>query len=188
MLELERMADHDRSPEARFVQNADVQQGADMQQGILDDIALMLGRQFSVYTAVCQSMVAEKLDMPLADLKALDLIMEFEALPTGHLAQLMGISSGGATALINRLEMAGYVRRDRYPLDRRVIAICPVAQACEAVMRERRAVVEEVALVSRRYEYAQTEAVHGFLAQCVRAFRHDTLAWLETRAARRMDD
>lgn len=182
MLGFDRMAEQDGSPEAQFVH------GAEMQPGILDDIALMLGRQFSVYTAVCQSMVAEKLEMPLADLKALDLIMEFEALPTGHLAQLMGISSGGATALINRLEAAGYVRRDRYPLDRRVIAICPVAQACEAVIQERRAVADEVALVSRRYDHAQTELVHGFLAQCVRAFRHDTLAWLETRPTRRLDD
>ena len=33
--------------------------------------------------------------------------MEFDALPTGQLAQLMGISSGGATAPINRLEGAG---------------------------------------------------------------------------------
>jgi DNA-binding MarR family transcriptional regulator len=182
MLELETMADHARSPEAGLSRNVE------MQQSILDDIALMLGRQFAVYTAVCQSAVAEKLEMPLADLKALDLIMEFEALPTGHLAQLMGISSGGATALINRLEAAGYVRRDRYPLDRRVIAICPVAQACEVVTQERQAIAAEVALVSRRYEQPQTEAVHGFLAQCVRAFRHDTLAWLETRATRRLDD
>ena len=71
---------------------------ATLRPGMLEDIALMLGRQFAVYNAACQAALAEKLEIPLADLKALELVMEFDALPTGQLAQLMGISSGGATA------------------------------------------------------------------------------------------
>lgn len=182
MLELDRMTHHDQPHESVDSRRDD------MQQSLLDDIALMLGRQFAVYTAVSQSSMAEKLDLPIADLKALDLVMEFDALPTGQLAQLMGISSGGATAMINRLEATGYVRRDRHPLDRRIIVIRPAAAARETLMRERQIIAEEVALLSRRYDTAQLELVHGFLAQCVRAFRHNTLAWLEARRADQLDD
>lgn len=152
----------------------------ELRPGMLDDIALMLGRQFSVYNAACQSALADKLGIPLADLKALELVMEFDALPTGQLAQLMGISSGGATALINRLEAAGYVQRGRHPLDRRMIVIRPVEEQCQHLAQERQWVADAVMLMARRYDTTELETVHAFLAQCVRALRHDTLVWLET--------
>lgn len=155
----------------------------DLRPGMLDDIALMLGRQFAVYNTACQSALAEKMDIPLADLKALELVMEFDALPTGQLALLMGISSGGATALINRLEAAGYVQRGRHPLDRRMIVIRPVEEQCQQLAQERQWVAEAVVLMARRYDAGELEVAHAFLAQCVRALRHDTLVWLETRNA-----
>jgi DNA-binding MarR family transcriptional regulator len=101
--------------------------------GMLDEIGLLLGRQFAAYNTACQSALAEKLGTTVADLKALELVMAFDALPTGHLARLMGISSGGATALINRLEAAGYVERGRHPLDRRIIVIRPVEAQCRVL-------------------------------------------------------
>ncbi|SUV88311.1 marR family transcriptional regulator [Bordetella pertussis] len=66
--------------------------------------------------AASQAAMAERLGLSLTELKALDLVLEFDALPTGQLGQLLGISWGGATALINRLEAAGYVQRGRHPL------------------------------------------------------------------------
>jgi DNA-binding MarR family transcriptional regulator len=152
---------------------------------MLEGVALMLGRQFAAYHAACQSALAEKLGIPLADLKALELVMEFDALPTGQLAQLMGISSGGATALINRLEAAGYVQRGRHPLDRRMIVIRPVEDQCQHLLQERQWVAGAVAATARRYDAMELETVHAYLAQCVRALRHDTLVWLEAGSAHR---
>ncbi|MCY1197432.1 hypothetical protein D9M72_87960 [compost metagenome] len=152
---------------------------------MLEGVALMLGRQFAAYHAACQSALAEKLGIPLADLKALELVMEFDALPTGQLAQLMGISSGGATALINRLEAAGYVQRGRHPLDRRMIVIRPVEDQCQHLLQERQWVAHAVAATARRYDAMELETVHAYLAQCVRALRHDTLVWLEAGSAHR---
>lgn len=152
---------------------------------MLEDVVLMLGRQFAAYHAACQSALAEKLGIPLADLKALELVMEFDALPTGQLAQLMGISSGGATALINRLEAAGYVQRGRHPLDRRMIVIRPVEEQCQHLLQERQWVADAVAATARRYDAMELETVHAYLAQCVRALRHDTLVWLEAGSAQR---
>ncbi|MCY1528016.1 hypothetical protein D9M68_631060 [compost metagenome] len=157
--------------------------GNDLRPGILEDMALMLGRQFAVYNSACQSALAEKLGIPLADLKALELVMEFDALPTGQLAQLMGISSGGATALINRLEAAGYVQRGRHPLDRRMIVIRPVEEPCQQLLQERQWISEAVVTTARRYDASELETMHTYLAQCVRALRHDTLVWLDARSA-----
>lgn len=157
--------------------------GSERRSGMLDDIVLLLGRQFAAYNAACQSALAEKLGIPLADLKALELVMEFDALPTGHLAQLMGISSGGATALINRLEAAGYVQRGRHPLDRRMIVIRPVEEQCLQLAQERQWIAEAIATTARGYDTAELEMVHTFLTRSGRNVKRDTLAWLETGGA-----
>jgi len=166
-----------------MTQRTDLQH--DMRITMLSDMAMMLCRQFSVYTAPRQAAMAEALQLPLADYKALELIMELEALPTGQLAHLLGISSGGTTALINRLEAGGYVIRDRHPLDRRVIVIRPVHTRCQAVEAILHQVSRDLADRTGRYDLEQLESVHEFLALCMRGFRKDTLQWLESRHDRK---
>lgn len=156
---------------------------AGRRSGMLDDIVQLLGRQFAACNAACQSALAENLGMPLADLKALELVMAFDALPTGHLARLMGISSGGATALINRLEAAGYVERGRHPLDRRIIVIRPVEALCRTLAEERQWIAETIAMTSSSYDTAELETVHAFLTRCGRGVKRDALDWLETCGA-----
>jgi DNA-binding MarR family transcriptional regulator len=48
----------------------------------------------------------------------------------GFLAQCSGLSSGGVTVVIDRLEQAGYVRRTQNPSDRRsvLVGIVPARQ------------------------------------------------------------
>ena len=53
----------------------------------------------------------------------------------------------------------------------------------QQLAQERQWVSEAVVLMARRYDAGELEVVHAFLAQCVRALRHDTLVWLETRNA-----
>ena len=54
--------------------------------------------------------------------------------------------------------------------------------------QERQWITEQVVTLARRYDASELETVHAFLAQCVRALRHDTLVWLETRSAHHHDD
>ena len=154
----------------------------------IEDMATVLGRQMSVYTIKYQAAAAARLGIPLGDVKALDLVMAFDALATGHLAQLLGISAGGATALINRLEQAGLVVRDRNPLDRRVIVIRAVASKCDVLLQERRLVNEEIGALARRYGPGDVDTVHGFIMDLARVMRRDTVTWLDSNAAMVMDD
>ena len=166
---------------------ASVSESDETRPGMIDEIAVMLGRQFAAYTAACQASLSEKMGIALADLKALDLVLEFESLPTGQLAQLLGISPGGANALINRRAAAGYVERGRHPLDRRIIVIRPVQEQCQALLAERQAIAREVTLLARNFDTAQLETIQSFLSQCLKALRHDTRVWLETRHMRGLD-
>jgi len=145
---------------------------------MLNSIVTMLGRRLTVYTSLYQTALAERLGLRMVDVKALELVIEFEPITTGQLACLAGISSGGTTAVIDRLEATGFVVRDKHPLDRRIVVIRPVREKCSEIERHMRAVAEDVAHIGARYERDQLSAVHGFLAQCVHALKTEALGML----------
>jgi len=176
MLESERIFMHDSRSDA----DSD-SYPAQTRPGPIDEIATAISRQLGVYLSASQAAMAERLGLSLTELKALEMVQEFEALPTGQLGQLMGISWGGTTALINRLEAAGYVQRGRHPLDRRVIVIRPVPERCRDLARERQALADEVVFIGRQFDAQQLQAVQSFLRQYLRALRQETAAWLHAR-------
>jgi DNA-binding MarR family transcriptional regulator len=149
--------------------------------GAIADITTVMNRRLGVYLAASQAAIAEKLGLSVTELKALELVQELGSLPTGQLAQLMGISWGGATALINRLEAAGYVERGRHPLDRRIIVIRPIKEKCQELELAQQTLADEVSFIGRQFDTQQLHAVQAFLTQYMRALRHDALAWLQTR-------
>src|SRR3569623_4208 len=59
------------------------------------------------------------------DGRCLDIISQQGRVSAGQLANQSGLTTGAVTAVIDRLEAAGYVRRNRDPLDRRKIWIEP---------------------------------------------------------------
>lgn len=147
-------------------------------QEMVSDIVTMLGRRLTVYTSLYQTALADRLGLSMADVKALELVLEFEPITTGQLACLAGISSGGTTAVIDRLEAAGFVIRDKHPLDRRIVVIRPVVSKCADIERHMRSVAEEVAHIGAHYERDQLSAVHSFLAQCVHALKAEALGMI----------
>jgi DNA-binding MarR family transcriptional regulator len=51
-------------------------------------------------------------------------LLEFQGpLSPSDLARLSGLSSGTVTGVVDRLERAGYVKRDRHPTDRRKVIV-----------------------------------------------------------------
>ena len=85
-----------------------------------------------------QVAVAHQLDMPVTDVHALGALLEAGPLGVSELAELMGMTTGAITRLVDRLEGGGYVRRERDSEDRRRVVL--------------HAVPERVADVARYYE------------------------------------
>jgi DNA-binding MarR family transcriptional regulator len=70
--------------------------------------------------------VAERLGLNVTELQCvnfIDIVGADGKLTAGQLAELAGISTGAMTRLIDRLERAGYVRRERPPEDRRRVVV-----------------------------------------------------------------
>lgn len=77
--------------------------------------------------------VAEKLGLGPSDGQFMTLLELHGPLTPGRLAELSGLSTGTVTGVIDRLERAGFVRRDRAPDDRRKVI---VSRDVERIERE----------------------------------------------------
>lgn len=69
--------------------------------------------------------VAERVGLNATDMESLDFLNLYGPMTAGRLAELSGLTTGAVTGVIDRLEAAGYVRRERDPKDRRRVIIQP---------------------------------------------------------------
>jgi DNA-binding MarR family transcriptional regulator len=94
-----------------------------------------LGRRLSAYTLMFHQAMAERLGLNATDLKCLDLARGEKMLTAGRLADLTGLTTAAVTTILDRLEEAGFVRRERDPKDRRKILVSPLTGRAEEVAR-----------------------------------------------------
>jgi DNA-binding MarR family transcriptional regulator len=137
-------------------------------------IVRSLGRRLAVYTALYHAALAEQLGLNVTDLNALDLILELESITAGQLAELMGVSSGGITTVIDRLERAGFVEREKNPHDRRMVMIHPIEARCAQIEQFLSSVSRELTAVSAAYDHSELAAIHDFLVQSIRTLKSET--------------
>jgi len=72
--------------------------------------------------------VAQRSGMNLTDLQCITILTSTGPITAGRLAEMMGLTTGAITGVINRLERAGYVRREKDPGDARRVVIRPVSE------------------------------------------------------------
>jgi DNA-binding MarR family transcriptional regulator len=78
--------------------------------------------------------VADRVGLHVTDLRCLNLLARAGPLTAGELGQQLGLGTTGAvTRMVDRLERAGYVRRQVDPRDRRRVIIQPVPEQLAAI-------------------------------------------------------
>jgi DNA-binding MarR family transcriptional regulator len=81
-------------------------------------------RDFNAYAVLLQDAIARSAGLNGVDIQVVGVLMTEGPTSPGQLAARTGLSSGGAiTALVDRLERAGYVRRQPDPSDRRRVLV-----------------------------------------------------------------
>ena len=81
-------------------------------------------REFTARAVLFQDTVAKAVGLNPTDLQCANLLLLYGPMTPGELASLMGITVGGAvTGVVDRLERAGLVRRNREPTDRRRVVL-----------------------------------------------------------------
>jgi DNA-binding MarR family transcriptional regulator len=98
-------------------------------------------RRSSAQGVIFGQTVANTIGMSGSDLECLDFLNLEGRVTAGRLAEVTGLTTGAITGVIDRLEKAGLVRRERDPADRRKVFIAIVP--------------ESVARIGRYYEHMQ---------------------------------
>lgn len=80
-------------------------------------------RRMGAQSVIVSQTVAARFGLNTTDLEGLDLIQLQGQVSAGQLATATGLTSGAVTALIDRLERAGYVERVDDPADRRRVLV-----------------------------------------------------------------
>jgi DNA-binding MarR family transcriptional regulator len=76
--------------------------------------------------------VAERSGMNLTDLQCITILTSTGPITAGRLAEEMGLTTGSVTGVIDRMERAGYVRREKDPDDARRVIVRPVSEKLES--------------------------------------------------------
>jgi len=102
-----------------------VERQEDDQRRRLRDELVELLRSYSIEAQQLAETFAQRHGLHPTDLQALIAVMRAESagdpLTPGRLGEAVGLSSGATTAVIDRLERAGHLRRTRESTDRRVV-------------------------------------------------------------------
>ncbi|MEV0096455.1 MarR family transcriptional regulator [Streptomyces sp. NPDC050738] len=81
-------------------------------------------RRYMASYALFNQALADHLKLHPTDLQCLNLLgLEDAPVTTGRVAELTGLTTGSATRLVDRLERAGYVTRQRDAEDRRKVLV-----------------------------------------------------------------
>jgi DNA-binding MarR family transcriptional regulator len=111
----------------------------------IDRIVLEI-RKFIAAAIFFNAQMAERAGLGLTDMQMLHMLQLYGPSTPGKLGTWTALSSGGVTVVLDRLEKAGYVRREPNPADRRSLLIALIP----ARMRKLQSLYEEVESETQR--------------------------------------
>jgi DNA-binding MarR family transcriptional regulator len=103
-------------------------------------------RKFIAAAIFFNTKAADTVGLSLTDMQMIHMLQLYGPATPGRLAAWTGLSTGGVTVALDRLQKAGYIRREPNPADRRslIVTLAPVR------MRKVAAMYEEVESETRR--------------------------------------
>jgi DNA-binding MarR family transcriptional regulator len=124
--------------------------------------------------------VAIRFGLSESDVEALEVLLDTGAATAGRLSELMGLTSGAVTRVIDRLEQAGYVRRVPDPADRRRVIVELVPEKMVAVEAAMARFGEKSASEIGRYSDAELAVINDFLTRMAEITRDEANALRDT--------
>ncbi len=119
-------------------------------------------RKFIAGAIFFNSQAAEKVGLGLTDMQMLHMLLLHGASTPSRLAAWTGLSSGGVTVALDRLEKAGYLRRKPNPEDRRSLLITLVPARMRRIGRMYEGVESETRRLLATLPQRDLEAVLRF--------------------------
>jgi len=142
-------------------------------------------RQFHELSASFYRAAAARAGMTITDLQVLDLLESAGPSTAGQLADLTGLTTGAITGMLNRLEEAGHVRRERDPFDGRrvIVRLAPGGTGGHAAGARPAALGTAWDDLALELNPAETAVIVAFLKRCNALARAEILRLRDGDAA-----
>jgi DNA-binding MarR family transcriptional regulator len=137
-------------------------------------------RTVGVQSVLLSDTVAKLVGLNSTDLECLDLLDIAGPTTAGRLAQHAGLTTGAMTAVIDRLESVGFVRRVRDPQDRRCVRVEALRRNFKHVTALYQRLIDSTARLHEGYDDKQLAFVVDYLTKAL-ALAADHVAWLQTQ-------
>ena len=124
-------------------------------------------RKFTTRSVLFQQAAAHSLGVVHTDFKTADILNESGPLTAGELSKITGLSTGSVTALIDRLEDAGYVRREKDPNDRRRVIIIPVKEKQHIIKEHYSPLNKSMMELCAQYNEDELSLITGFIEKTI---------------------
>ncbi len=142
--------------------------------GLIDDLQ-QAGRRLSLATILFHQAVADRLGLNPTDHKCIDLLASAGSTTAGELAEATGLTTGAITGVIDRLEAAGFVRREDDPSDRRRVIIRVIPGRYRDIARLFEPFGKAVAELGARYSARELATIVDFMTRSGLVLREATL-------------
>jgi DNA-binding MarR family transcriptional regulator len=131
----------------------------------LQDGLVVQIRQFIAGTILFNQRVADRAGLHLTDVQCVNLLELLGPSTPGTLAQCTGLTTGGVTVMLDRLEKAGYVKRSPNPDDRRSILVSIHPKKLKAIHAPYDHVYRQTVALFSEFPEAELQIVAKFFSR-----------------------
>jgi DNA-binding MarR family transcriptional regulator len=140
-------------------------------------------RKVGAQAVLISDLVATRVGLNSTDLECLDLLYLAGSTPAGTLSKHTGLTTGATTAVIDRLERAGFVRRRGDPADRRRVLVEVLPASSGRIEPLYAPFAANLAELNREYDDRQLAIVAEYMSRALDlGAAHVT--WLQTQPLR----
>ncbi len=134
------------------------------------------GRKNSTGVVLFHSAIADQLGLNLTDYKCIDVIAQRQPITAGQLAEITGLSTGTVTAVLDRIEKAGFIQRVAAPEDRRKVLLkATVTQSSPEAQVLFKDFMEANAAIMSRYSDDQLRTILDYVTATTQLYNEQAL-------------
>jgi DNA-binding MarR family transcriptional regulator len=137
-------------------------------------------RKVGAQAVLISDLVATRVGINSTDLECLDLLQLDGPSTAGQMSTRSGLTTGATTAMIDRLERAGYVRRRRDADDRRLVVVEVLEHCGSHIAPLYQPIQKDLETVHARYSNRELGIVVRYLTEALEAGARFA-AWLQTQ-------
>jgi DNA-binding MarR family transcriptional regulator len=137
-------------------------------------------RNVGAQSVLMSDAVAKLVGLNSTDLECLDLLSLSGPTTAGRLATHTGLTTGAMTAVIDRLERAGFARRVRHDADRRCVLVEALPDSLRRIQLLYKPIAAAVARLNEDYGDRQLAVIVDYLSRAV-TLSAEHVAWLQTQ-------